>query len=376
MSASGDARAEARAAARRASIVVPTVGRRDSLLRLLGALERQDAPRGTFEVVVVLDGADTAARDALERYPAPFPLRLHAQARSGRAAACNAGAHLATGDLLVFLDDDMEPAPGFVAAHLDAHRRGDALGVVGAAPIVVDDDAPAVVAFRAAGFARKLARLERESSGLAFNDVYTGNFSIRRDVFTAAGGYDEGFRRYGHEDYEMVLRLQRRGVRFAYTPAALARQHYAKTLRALAVDVESEGRTAVVFAIKHPEALPSLGLSRYAARSRRTRRRLGALLALCRAFEGFPDLMVSRLERRERRAGAAADRERLFARFRTLFDVVYWLGVERELRGRGVAGRRVRFADVARLIAAARRAEGAEPELRSTGQGARSSNSA
>ena len=53
----------------------------------------------------------------------------------------------------------MEPSPGLVAAHLERHRARDVLGAVGAAPIVVPDDAPPVVRYRAAGFARKLERL-------------------------------------------------------------------------------------------------------------------------------------------------------------------------------------------------------------------------
>ena len=340
----------------RASIVVPTVGRHGSLLRLLAALTAQDAPPGAFEVVIVLDGADEESHEALARHPAPFPLRLHAQPRGGRAAACNAGARLGMGDVLIFLDDDMEPMSGFVAAHLAAHPDdGVVRGVVGAAPIVAPADAPPVTAFRAAGFARKLERLAAQAGGLAFTDVYTGNFSVPAAAFRGVGGYDEAFRLYGHEDYELALRLGAAGVRFVYDAAAVARQHYAKDFRSLAANVEAEGQTAVLFALKHPEVLPHLTLSRYAGRSRRTRRRLAALLAISRAVPGFPALLVrhvERLERRARRTGTPAS-ARLFERYRLVFDLVYWIGVERALRASGVADGRVPFDAAGRLVAAA-----------------------
>jgi GT2 family glycosyltransferase len=329
------------------------------LLRALGA--QRGAP--PFEVVVAVDGAEDGTREAVAGYAAPFAVRHLWQPRRGRAAACNAGARLAAAPLLVFLDDDMEPAPGFVAAHRDAHRRagrgGGALGVVGAAPIVAAPGAPPVVAYRAAHFAGKLARLAGRRGGLAFTDVYTGNFSVPRALFAAAGGFDEAFRLYGHEDYELALRLGRAGARFAYAPAAAARQHYDKRFRALAADVAAEGRTAVLFALKHPEALAALPLGEYAARPWRRRARLGALVALARAWPGLADRLVASVERAERRTRPAGY-PALFARYGRVFDLLYWLGVERALRDAGAPGGRVPFGDVGRRLAAARqRAPGA-----------------
>ncbi len=323
------------------------------MLRLLRALGAQRAAP-PFEAVVAVDGSDDGTREAVAGHAAPFPLRQLWQPRRGRAAACNAGARLAAGGLLVFLDDDMEPEPGFVAAHLAAHRSGAAVGAVGAAPIVAGPDAPPAVAYRAAGFARKLERLAARRDALAFTDVYTGNFSIRRELFAAAGGFDEEFRRYGHEDYELALRLGRRGVRFVFAPAAAARQHYAKDFRALAADVAAEGRTAVLFALKHPDALPALAVSEYAARPARRRARLAALLAVARAWPGFPDRLVASVGRTERRTPPAR-RPALFARYGLVFDVLYWLGVEGALQECGAARGRVPFGDVGRRIEAAAR---------------------
>jgi GT2 family glycosyltransferase len=312
-------------------IVVPTLDRRESVLRLLRALESQTAAATDFEVVVVVDGSTDGTAEAVDAYRAPYALHRLSQQRSGSAAARNAGARAISAPIVHFLDDDMEPSPGMVAAHLERHRRGDAFGVVGAVPIVVPPDAPPIVRYRARVFGRKLDRLTDRRDELAFNDVYAGNVSLGRETFLAEGGYDETFRAYGNEDYELSLRLGRAGHRFVFEPDALAQQHYDKTLRQLAADVVSEGRSAVAFARKHPEVLPALPLGGFRRRRRSVRARLALLARLEDLIGGIGERLLSNVERADLAAPASGDAAR-FARYDSLFDILYWLGAERELR--------------------------------------------
>ena len=106
----------------RASVVIPTYQRRDSVRQALEALARQTLPPEEFEVVISIDGSDDGTRELLEAFRTPFPLVVLWQPNRGRAAACNAGLRASQGALLVLLDDDMEPAPEFLAAHLAATR--------------------------------------------------------------------------------------------------------------------------------------------------------------------------------------------------------------------------------------------------------------
>jgi glycosyltransferase involved in cell wall biosynthesis len=334
----------------RLSIVVPTLNRRDSVLRLLGALHAQTAPPSAFEVIVVVDGSTDGTLDAVRAHAAPYAVRAIDLPRSGRARARNEGVRVAAGEVVLFLDDDMEPAPALVAEHLAGHAAPDVLGVVGAVPLVVPPDAPPIVRYRAGAFSRKLDRLATRRDRLAFGDVYSGNLSVRRDRLLDAGGYDEAFDAYGHEDYELALRLGRDGGRFVYSADALANQYYDKTLRGLAADVQSEGRTAVLFARKHPEVLPSLTLGRLASRSRRTRLRLAALVLLDRLRRDLPSRLIASVQRFER-GMTPGDEAALFARYDRLFDELYWIGAERTLRERGVPWWRVAVRDVARWLA-------------------------
>jgi glycosyltransferase involved in cell wall biosynthesis len=334
------------------SVVVPTLNRRDAVLRLLRALAKQTTSPDRFEVVVVVDGSTDGTVEAVESFVAPFALRSVVQPQTGLASARNAGARAADREIVLFLDDDMEPAEALLGAHLASHEDRTLLGVVGAAPIVVPPDASPIVRYRAAGFARKLERLASRRTQLAFNDVYGGNFSIRRARFLDAGGYDEAFRAYGHEDYELSLRLARSEGRFVFSPEAIAHQHYAKTLRELAANVESEGRTAVLFARKHLEVLSALTLGSFRRRSQTTRARRTALVTASRLYPELTSRMVSSVEQRERHTMPDDDRA-LFARYDALFDALYWIGAERALHECGAPRWRIAVRDVERWIRAA-----------------------
>src|SRR6266498_3763264 len=94
------------------SVVIPTYDRCEALARTLGALARQTLPAKDFEVVVVVDGSRDDTRAVLEMLETPFALRWLWQENLGRSAARNAGIRAARADVVVFVDDDVEPAPG------------------------------------------------------------------------------------------------------------------------------------------------------------------------------------------------------------------------------------------------------------------------
>ena len=99
------------------TIVIPTHNRVAALMRLLRSLERQLPVPGGFEVIVVSDGSTDCTAAAVSEARWSFPIVLHEQAPSGPAVARNAGAARAVGEILLFLDDDVEPMPEVVRAH-------------------------------------------------------------------------------------------------------------------------------------------------------------------------------------------------------------------------------------------------------------------
>lgn len=272
MSASHDRRGAPSRATPAVTVVIPTRNRRASLCRTLEALARQTFPVSDFEVIVAADGCtdDTAA--AVERFDAPYALRLVQLPGSGAATARNRGAAEARGRLLLFVDDDVEPSPGLIAAHVEAHGRARAGGagvsnsartdVVGIGPCL-----PVLVG-RVGLFQRKLRswwvseyeRLARPGHRFTSRDVLSGNLSIGAEHFRRLGGFDTAFHGAA-EDWEFGVRLVKSDAELVYVGAAVAWHHIDLGLERSFQRTRHEGRADVLMGLRHPELRPVLPLA-------------------------------------------------------------------------------------------------------------------
>jgi cellulose synthase/poly-beta-1,6-N-acetylglucosamine synthase-like glycosyltransferase len=125
----------------------------------------------------------------------------------GPARARNAGAQAATGEVLVFIDDDVRAGPG----SLDALAR--ALENAGAAwvPVRPAPQVPATVY-------RRLAYAGVAHGGGGRGTAWhfcTSLAAVRREAFDAVGGFDASFRRPAYEDVDLAARLLAAGARVA-----------------------------------------------------------------------------------------------------------------------------------------------------------------
>lgn len=107
---------------------------------------------------------------------------------------CNAGISVASGELVVLLDDDMEPVPEFLAAHVRVHRGEPRLGVIGAVPVTVEPSSPPVVEYLARKFRRHMKKLEDPQHRFDVRDFYTENFSLPREIFPRSDSSMKRFR--------------------------------------------------------------------------------------------------------------------------------------------------------------------------------------
>jgi glycosyltransferase involved in cell wall biosynthesis len=312
----------------RASVVIPTYRRRDAAVRIVRSLASQTVPPSEFEVVVVVNGPDDGTRDALAAVSVPYSLRVLYRDTPGLAAARNAGVNNAFGDVVIVLDDDMEPVADFVAAHLAAHAAGEPKAVMGPVPIAMSDAMPAPSAYVGEKFNRHLERLARCGGPTSARDFYGGNLSLRRDVFLRLDGFDERFTQYGNEDVELSLRLAAAGVPIVYDPSAVATQRYDKDFAALAADETAKGRTAVQLGRLHPEVRSQLKLGSWREQPFVRRLFVGALLAATRLVPAVRSAVVRIMTTLgDRRRGLAL---RLYP---PVLDYLYWCGVREAERG-------------------------------------------
>ncbi len=275
------------------SVIIPTYQRRFLVERALQALAQQTMPPTNYEVIVSIDGSEDGTREMITQFPAPYRLHGLWQPNRGRAAACNAGIRKASGDVIVFLDDDMEAAPRCLAAHWQSHTTSKQLGVIGSAPFYLEPNSPPFVRYMSAGFNSRLERLGQPKYEISFQDAYTGNFSVRREVLLGLNGFDEDFKFYGYEDYELAWRLLQAGVRLIFCSDALAYQHYTTDFAQLARNTIGRGHAGVLFVGKHPEVYSSLKLSAYAKGSSQRQLFQTCLLLLSGIWAGTPEAVTA-----------------------------------------------------------------------------------
>lgn len=102
------------------SVVIRSRNEADRLRLTLASLAGQSPPA---EVVVVNDGSTDHTGDVVAEAAPDLDLKVVVHpVPLGRAASSNAGARVAAGGILLFLDGDTLVGPGLVAAHAAIHR--------------------------------------------------------------------------------------------------------------------------------------------------------------------------------------------------------------------------------------------------------------
>ncbi|MCB1528201.1 MAG: glycosyltransferase family 2 protein [Hyphomicrobiaceae bacterium] len=260
----------------RVSVVIPTYNRLSRLKSVLTALERQTVPLDEFEVIVVCDGATDGTPEYLESLVTPLRFTAVIQPNGGPASARNNGVGHATGELVLFIDDDVVADKRLVAEHLHCHDQSSKdLVVIG--PMLTPDD------FQMAPWVRweqdRLAeQYESMEQGLwlpTARQFYTGNSSLSRSAINAVGGFDARFRRA--EDVELAYRLAESGINFKFNPNAIGYHYAERSFQSWVATPYEYGRNDVVFANEGGQ----LWLSEVAAREYQERHVLIRYMVRC-----------------------------------------------------------------------------------------------
>ncbi len=186
------------------------------LARTLTALARQTRP---VEQVVVSDDGSASP-------PAVPPgIRLVRQEDRGfrAAAARNLGAAGATSDVLVFLDADTVPEPGFIEALVRRAAASPDVLAVGRrrhADLSGDGRELPEPAWLVDGYAASRDLLEAD--GRSFRHVISAVLALRRELFLDLGGFDERFVGYGGEDWDLGYRAWNAGAVLVHERDAVA----------------------------------------------------------------------------------------------------------------------------------------------------------
>jgi GT2 family glycosyltransferase len=184
--------------------------------RLIASLTPELAT-GTREIIVAENGTPAPMQLSLE----DAPLKHLHEARAGKCRIQNRAIAEATGEILVFLDDDLVVAPGYLAAVEDFFDTDREFAAMKGRILAAEDPVKKVGPMAAY---LDLPISDHGDEVIEVRGVLGANMAFRASALEQVGPFDErlGPGAGGHEEEtEMSQRLRRAGFRIGYAPKAL-----------------------------------------------------------------------------------------------------------------------------------------------------------
>lgn len=224
------------------SVIIPTCDRNDSLTKCLQALQEATSalfsaqPQIKCEVIVTDDNLHSTAESLIA---ARFPwAKCLAGPRRGPAANRNNGARKASGEWLVFVDDDCVPLANWLVAFANTIQSVDY-------PVLEGKTVPQ-------------GRQERADhicpSNLRGGFLWSCNFAIKRELFLELDGFDENYPFPLMEDVDLLFRIRKNGLAPKFVPDAVV-EHPWRTNGGMDY-VRKRAMSLKYFLGKHPQTEP------------------------------------------------------------------------------------------------------------------------
>jgi len=208
------------------SLIIATRNRGGLLAETLARIGRQEVGDLAWEVIVVDNGSTDDTHAVLRAAEASLPLVALHEPRPGKNCAMNRALEVARGRLLVFTDDDVEPAPGWLAELVAAAGRWPDHGIFGGTVLpAYPVGAPAWLTACATERANIPIFVHARPEGPIDLAPFGGNYAVRRAEL-AGLRFDETIGPAPSRGYtmgsetELLLRLMRQGVGVIYVPGA------------------------------------------------------------------------------------------------------------------------------------------------------------
>jgi mycofactocin system glycosyltransferase len=209
------------------SIIIPVKDRAGELEKCLRSLACLTYPEDRLEVIVVDDGSS----DGTPRVARELGALLVTSGGVGRgpAAARNAGAGFASGEILAFIDSDCTASPEWLTELIGAFDDEQVSAVGG----WVDGLHSASPLDRYEAVMSSLNLGGREQSGDAGEDTFylpSCNLLVRRSAFSSLGGFRQELR--VGEDVDLTWRMRDAGGRIIYLPRGRVWHEHRSRLKA------------------------------------------------------------------------------------------------------------------------------------------------
>ena len=238
------------------SLIVICRNQLDHIKRLIPRLAEQRKEVPDLEIIVSDDGSEDGTKQFLEAIASRGEIIYDWHHRLGRGLNRNRGAGLASGNVLIFIDGDVEPMRGFCQSHVDAHVKRPGPLYFSHLQLAPALGKGPVGKYRKGWQERRMKEIFRsENFGLA--GLGSGVFSIGQKEFESLGGFRQQGQSYGSEDADFFARAKRSGLVFR-SCSAFAYHWERVDFRTLCKKKFLDGHTRELYGFKTDQPEPVL----------------------------------------------------------------------------------------------------------------------
>jgi GT2 family glycosyltransferase len=237
------------------SVVICAYNAESTMAACLDSLRQLRYP--AYEVVVVDDGSIDRTGVIADQYEGVHVIH---QENKGLSAARNVGMTASTGEIIAYTDSDCVVDPDWLH-YLVATFLSSGLPAVGG-PNLPPPENSFIASCVAAAPGGPLEVLLSDDEA---EHIPGCNMAFLRETLEEVGGFNPVYRAAG-DDVDVCWRLQKRGHRIGWSPAAVVWHFRRNTVKAYIDQQRGYGKAEALLYFRHPHRFNALGRSRAAPR--------------------------------------------------------------------------------------------------------------
>lgn len=203
------------------SVIIPVYNAENSIEKCLKAILEQKETDFDLEIVAVNDGSTDNTAKVLESLTGQ--IKIISQANQGPAAARNAGAKAANGEVLIFTDSDTVPQPGWVKRIYQTFKEEEVAACAGSYCIANPESPLSRIIQSEIDF-----RYSSYGKSIKFAGTY--NLAVAKNLFFEVGGFDESYRQASGEDNDFCYKVVKAGHLIRFVKEAQVAHYHTENL--------------------------------------------------------------------------------------------------------------------------------------------------